>query len=483
MKVIDVHGFGGGFTLGAVQVGFELEAKFSREVGFGVFNTLGNRHMLPGPWESIAGLPSTWEVRDADVIIGNPPCSGFSTLTSSKKAKGDDAAVNDYMWELIHYAARVKPRIVMWESVQQTFRQGLGLMRRLHDTLEAESGKLYDLYHVLHNNASLGGVSIRRRYFWVAVEHGLPYGVESCVVLPDGTTRQLDRVPTFGDMLRDLEPLAMTLAEQPYRGVTCKCQDNTRLLVRDTLQCRCAQHGNINVAGASWWTREQIHDGTGAVDGHSTFYSPSLRRMLDLMYQPELNEQGVPWEEGERLADVLVKYYARHGNLPPSWRYPTTEPDPDHPGEIRKTTKDVRLISTKFNLGHHQQVRWRADRMAKVVTGGAVHSVIHPHLPRTLTQREVARVQGFPDAWKIWPVRNAPDLGPGWGKGVPVQAGRWGALWAKQALLEQPGSITGRPLAEHDRKLAEKFGLRERERVIDVTNDYKPFTAAIGDPG
>lgn len=483
LRAIDVHGFGGGFTLGAVQAGFELVNKYSLEVGFGVYNTLGNRPLLGYGWESVTGAlnpidrklpPAAWEPVHADMVMGNPPCSGFSTLTSSVKAKGIGADVNNYMWQLIHFAAAVRPRIVMWESVQQTFRQGLELMRALHDCLEEESGLQYDLYHVLHNNASLGGAAIRRRYFWVAVEHGLPYGVESCGINPAGQPYTVTRVPTFNDVISDLEPLGMTLAPQPYRGVSCIHErlDNTSLLVRNTYQCRCAEHGQVVVRNSSWWNRSEIHDGSGIVDGHATFYSPSLRRMLDLVYQEGLNEDGVPWGAGERLADVLRRYYERHGNLPPSWRYKSGD-----------STKDKILIASNFLLGHHQQVRWRGDRMARVVTGGAVHGVVHPTQHRTLSQREVARVQGFPDAWKIWPVRNAPDLGPGWGKGVPVQAGRWGAYWARKALEEQPGSMTGQPIEDHDKRLARKYGGRERELIIDVTNDYKPLALEIGDPG
>lgn len=109
--------------------------------------------------------------------------------------------------------------------------------------------------------------------------------------------------------------------------------------------------------------------------------------------------------------------------------------------------------------------------------------MLHPHLPRTLTQREAARVQGFPDAWKIWPVRHSPDLGPGWGKGVPVQAGRWVAKYAHDAIEGNPGPLRGVPLSVYDRKLGKKYGDLVDEFVIDVTNDYKPFAEKIGDRG
>jgi hypothetical protein len=121
-------------------------------------------------------------------------------------------------------------------------------------------------------------------------------------------------------------------------------------------------------------------------------------------------------------------------------------------------------------MGVNQVMRWYGDRLANVITGGGVHLILHPREPRTLTHREVARIQGFPDAWKIWPVRNVADIGPAWGKGVPVQAGRWIAKMAAEALEGRPGSDNGRPV---DGRTLKAFGPRERETVVDITYDFK----------
>ena len=463
MKAIDVHGFGGGFTLGAVQAGFELTAKFSRSKGFGVYNTLANRHLLGDRWDSITGAPDEWEPMQADAVIGNPPCSGFSTL-SRADFRGLDSAVNDYMWELINYAGLVAPPLVIWESVQQTFRQGIPLLRQLHQRLEELSEHKYGLWHVLHNNASVGGVSTRRRYFFVASR--MPFGVDHY---------PLEYVPQFKDALVDLLPLSLTMQAQPYKSVrhlhTAECMAQRE-------ECHCP----VEVLGSSRWAREHMHDGTGMVDGHDVTRSPSFDRVEELCREEE-------WFEGESISEVLRRYYGKHGKLPRGWYYPTTVDARDEDGNLLGTgeketlMKADQLIRTDFAMGHNQQVRWHWEKLARVITGGACHLVLHPKLPRTLTQREAARIQGFPDAWKIWPVRHAPDLGPGWGKGVPVHAGKWIAEWGLKALGGTPGPITGVPLHEHDRKLGQKFGLYENELVVDLTNDYKPFALAFGDRG
>lgn len=477
MKAIDVHGFGGGFTLGVAQAGYELVAKKGREVGFGVLNVLANRHLLPGDWEVESGDPSQWVPEEADLVFGNPPCSGFSTL-SRKDFRGMDSTINECMWELVRYAGHVAPKIVAWESVQQAFRQGRPLMQALRVELEEISGKRYNLYHVLHNNASLGGASIRRRYFWVAVREDIEFGVESNMTRAwlDDKHRwqlergQLERVPMLNDVLGDLEHLSLTMERQPYHDVACQCVQPVGYDAweRAILEWECTC--NATTSTSSWWTAAHMHDGSGTVDGHDVFRSPTLARIRECHLEAE--KLGDSWSQGERMSDVLRRIYERTGELPASWHYMSKKPMLTNDGEkilgddgkpiMQPIRKDKRIIETDFAMGVNQPYKWRGDQMARVLTGGAVHLFVHPTQPRSFTHREAARIQGFPDAWNIWPVRNAADLGPGWGKGVPVHAGRWIADWAKSSMEGHPGSIGGSPLKDGD-----------REWIIDVTKDYE----------
>jgi hypothetical protein len=74
-RAIDALGFAGGFTLGMVQAGFELAAKREMPGGFGVPNCEANRALLGDSWRTQVGAPESWEVVDAEVVFGNPPCS------------------------------------------------------------------------------------------------------------------------------------------------------------------------------------------------------------------------------------------------------------------------------------------------------------------------------------------------------------------------------------------------------------------------
>lgn len=465
MRAVDVHGFGGGFTLAAVQAGFELAGKMSEAAGFGVYACLANRHLLGYEWESLIGpapanspntAPAAWDVLpDIDLVFGNPPCSGFSTL-SPKEFRGVDSTINKCMWQLVDYATRVSPPVVIWESVQQTFRQGLTLMRMLHKHLEEKTGKTYYLTHVLHNNASVGGMSNRKRYFWVASVE--PFGVDHNRVSRDGLVLPPSIVPTLNDGLQDLKPLGLTMALQAYRGTRVRHEGHDD-------DGPCNGHCHVDVVNATNWCREEIHDGTGLVDGHQIFHSPTYARISQLL---DLE----PWGQGERMSDVMKRYWQRTGKVPSFFEYMTTK---EVNGEKVPLLKSERLVETDFAMGHNQPARWHGDRPANVITGGGVHLVIHPTENRTLTNREVARIQGFPDDWRIWPIRYAADLGPAWGKGVPVQAGRWIARWARAFLEGDTGPMRGDPLSLYDKKLYAKFGPYDRERVIDLTYAYRPY--------
>lgn len=493
LRAVDVHGFGGGFTLGAAQAGFDIIAKKSRGTGFGVLNCLANRHIIPGGWDVQSEEPYLWTVdEDVDYVFGNPPCSGFSTLTSSKY-RGQDAKVNDYMWEFVRHAAKLAPKIAVFESVQQTFTQGRELLSALLDTLIEESGYNYRLYHVLHNNASLGGGSNRRRYYWTAVRADIAFGVEKNPTRSvwggaEWTTEEyeLESVPTLNDVIRDLETLPLTMSRQEYmtkltgtgrfagvdRGQPGALSGyewaelSQVLNDPETHREMTRDYNRAVILNSSQWAREHAHDGTGSVDGHDIARTPTYDRVAELLAQEV-------WHEGERMADVMRRHYERTGKLTESWNYDTKVYEYDENGknvldEHGKKSyilvpKVQRIIESDFAMGVNQPVRWRGDQMAKVLTGGGVHLVVHPREPRTLTHREAARIQGFPDHWRIFPNRYTTDLTPGWGKGVPVQTGRWISLWAKNSIEGNPGAITGKEDGD--------------EFVIDVTNEYKKVLA------
>jgi len=185
---IDCQSFAGGFSLGIVQTGFELIAKREYPGGFGSQAMESNRHLLGSGWSLEATEPANWTPMKADLVFGNPPCSGFSNRSVMVRGiledgtfgnlnfRGADSAINDCMWSFVQYAAECNPKLVIFESVQGAYQKGRDLMNDLRQELEALTGETWDLYHVLHNVKDLNGAQVRPRYFFVAAK--IPFGID-----------------------------------------------------------------------------------------------------------------------------------------------------------------------------------------------------------------------------------------------------------------------------------------------------------------
>ena len=206
MDAIACQGFGGAFALGVTQAGFRLDHVVEQAGGFGTPMLEGNRHLLGPDWVAQACDASEWEPRDVAMVFGNPPCSGFSGLSVAisdghgvrRDWRGSDNPINNCMWDLVRYGAACKAEAIVFESVQAAGKSGHPLMQALHAELERLTGKQWYLSHVFHNNLSLGGNAMRKRYFWVATQ--VPFGVE----LPE-----LDGVGSLRKAIGDLEDVPL----------------------------------------------------------------------------------------------------------------------------------------------------------------------------------------------------------------------------------------------------------------------------------
>lgn len=185
MKAVDVMGFAGSMAAGVDQAGFDVIAKREPSAfkGFGVESMTYNM-----PWVEAQVAPwGQWDLpaeSDVELVFGCPPCSGFSQLSSVNTKvyehtgttyRGADAEINECMEHLVDYAARIRPQILVMESVGAAFKLGQEWFEYLWTKLRDTTGLPYELTHVRMNAALVGGDVIRPRYFMVA--HLQPFGV------------------------------------------------------------------------------------------------------------------------------------------------------------------------------------------------------------------------------------------------------------------------------------------------------------------
>jgi site-specific DNA-cytosine methylase len=389
-KFIDCNGLAGFMSYGFAKTGMEMTTR-TGTLNFGNPVAELNRHLLGDSWSSFfSDDPSEWPMeKKTDVVVGCPPCSGWS-VWSGPANRGPDAAAHEHTRAFMRYAARVKPKVIIFECVQQAYSQGRDVMTKYRDMVEDLSGKKYDLYHVKMNNLQVGGFSYRPRYFWTAVEKGMKYGAQA---------EAPKEMPTMIDVIGDLQDLELQWEPQKYKSKPTK-------FVKD------------------------LRNQNKTVDGHvakQNIHAIRIQEVFDI-----LGNEG--WPARRSLSGALEDAVKKNRNkFPQNWK-----------------SMEKKIRDSNFNLGFSVPYRWDAESWCNVLTGSALDHVVHPTLPRLISHREAARIQGLPDSWNFADAKTYSALQSTWGKAVAVQAGEWIAETAKAALDGQPSGPQGELIGDRE---------------------------------
>jgi len=379
---IDCNGLAGFMSLGFVQSGMTMTAR-TGTLNFGNPVAEANRHLLGNQWTTyFSDDPDEWPVSKADLVVGCPPCSGWS-VWSGPANRGPDSAAHEHTRAFMKYAGRVAPRAIVFECVQQAYTQGRDVMNKYRQMVEEISGKKYDLHHIKQNNLQLGGFSYRPRYFWVAIEAGTPFGIK---------VDEPKEMPRIMDIIGDLATLPRQWAEQPY------LQEPSR------------------------WVKH-LKAKNGKVNGHigkDNIHAQRIEEVFEL-----IGNEGWPGN-GDLGGAIKLAVEKNGGAFPQKWI-------------------DIapRVTRKNFKLGFSQPYRWKEDHWCNVLTGSALDHVIHPTEPRLITHRESARMQGLPDDWDIESTRDYSQMQAVWGKAVQVQAAKWLGDALVAALAGKPNGPLG----------------------------------------
>jgi len=130
-------------------------------------------------------------------------------------------------------------------------------------------------------------------------------------------------------------------------------------------------------------------------------------------------------EQGEGLKDLFFKF----------------------PEEEVKRLQEDKILPNKWYIQRNRRIF--ADRPSPTVTSHCLDELVHPHLNRSLTIREVARLQSFPDSYEF---AGGPMICP--------------HMAPTQDKYEQVGDAVPPLLAYH-------WGLHLKEIIKEVANDVK----------
>jgi DNA (cytosine-5)-methyltransferase 1 len=215
LTLVDLFCGTGGFAQGFLDQSARFELKYAIDMDVSASATARANHTSTLVETIDIRNISTDSVQSAighkyvDVLIGGPPCQGFSSLRPNRSSRREDDRNNLFM-RFAHFAEVFRPKIVVLENVVGllTHRNGETLER----LLEAFSFLKYRVDWRILNAASFGVPQKRERFIMIASRDNGP------VVFPEPTHSFTGRVIGFKDKSRYLfadpsRPIALTVDE------------------------------------------------------------------------------------------------------------------------------------------------------------------------------------------------------------------------------------------------------------------------------
>jgi DNA (cytosine-5)-methyltransferase 1 len=269
-----------------------------------------------------------------DLLVGGPPCQGFSS--AGKRKQGDPR--NQLFKSYLKLVEALRPRVVLIENVRG-FTMDFDSGSRVHNyarKLRQLLSENYDVYEKLLDVSEFGVPQGRTRYFLIAIESGL------CEANPFDHLRK--RLPSF------LRSLGLQAPVSSWSAISdLEIAQKGRRPSVDTL-------GFDEIDYAAPLTRYQRLMGDGS------------QRPTDL-----------------RLARHTPEVACRFGKIIECSR-----------AEGRLNTSISETLRAQFKLKKRTLRVLDPDRSSPTVTS-MPDDLLHYAEPRTLTVRENARLQSFPD--------------------------------------------------------------------------------------
>lgn len=429
---IDLFAGCGGLSLGLEKAGFELELAVEKSdmAAETFYHNFISRIVDKAEWETFSSADTDIEFqakkklvvkelkavleckkllkqlkqKNIDLVAGGPPCQGFS-LAGKRNPKD---IRNQLPWQFLEFVAQIHPKAVIIENVsgmQQNFKKHnqKSPFEELRIAL-SETGPGYFVQPVLLNSMHFGVPQHRPRVMLLGIRKDIgdalglrvydetwksdydQVGSISFPKKPDlapKTTHFGQHILTVRDALWDLDA----------KGYKCAYSDK-KYLKDINLFAR-------EMRGDTSWMPAQIKKATK----HQGLPNHNLRNHAEhielrfRLYQ-YLRDQGISSKVLliPKQADVpksgqilLIKEYFLNA------KFPAKAPDGT---VIAKNISELVEVILSLGTKKHSQRPLRWDSPSPTVVS-LPDDYVHPDEPRTLTVREMARFQSFPDSFEF----------------------------------------------------------------------------------
>jgi DNA (cytosine-5)-methyltransferase 1 len=428
-RVLDLFAGCGGLSLGFKSAGFEIRAAVEFDVdaarSHGLnFHGGAEAHSQPiditrtSPAELCARL-GVGKVADAfDVIVGGPPCQAFARVGRSKLREIDahpEAFIHDPRAQLykryLDYVDAFRPLAVLMENVPDILNHGGRNIAE--ETCKVLEGKGYACGYTLLNAAFYGVPQMRERMFLIAYRHEVAEHVEfprptNWLVLPPGYEGSRSvALRTLRGLFKEahsyIEPPAATRDLPPAVTAEDALGDLPAIYARELLASGKLSRGARRFDAPIGYSRRKpsqyaalmrnwsAHEAPGeGVRDHVIRYLPRdydlFSRMNPGDQYPEAHAHALEMFRerldarragGERLAENSAGYKALWDSIVPPYDAGK------FPNKWRKMWRDQPARTLMAHLGKD----------------GYSHIHYDSEQARTISVREAARLQSFPDGF------------------------------------------------------------------------------------
>ncbi|CAN7754026.1 DNA cytosine methyltransferase [Paenibacillus sp. LjRoot56] len=168
MKVVDLFAGCGGLSLGFIKEGYTIEKAV--EFDPSTANTYKKNHPeVEVIVDDIKNIDNSgvFKLGDADVIIGGPPCQGFSMAGARIRQGFIDDPRNNLFKHYFNVVKEVKPKVFVMENVKgmQTMQGGkiFEEIKNIFSNADMLDGKPYHLYYRVVKTIEFGIPQMRER--------------------------------------------------------------------------------------------------------------------------------------------------------------------------------------------------------------------------------------------------------------------------------------------------------------------------------
>lgn len=361
IKTIDLFAGCGGFSCGFEKAGFKITSavEYDKDIAKSYEQNHKDTKMIAEDIKKVDN-ENVFKINDADIIIGGPPCQGFS-MAGARIRNGFIDDPRNYLFK--HYfnvVKIVKPKIFILENVK--------------GILTLDNGKIFkEIKRIFEDKEQFEGKPYKIQYKVIkAKEYGIPQNRERVIIIGS----QIDF-----DLEKEIEKTKKLIIKEDnnfFKEVTV--WDAISNLPKPT------EDGIIDNVKYESFYQEFLMSKENKIYNHikTNHNEKALKRIEKI----KINENYTVLNE-----DIKSVHSGSYGRLDPNGIAPT--------------------ITTRFDTP----------------SGG---KFIHPYENRTITPREAARIQSFPDDFKF--VGNKTSICKQIGNAVPPKLAYFFAVMIRGIL-------------------------------------------------